>query len=187
MSGIDRSVPTFRPAYREIYYADRRTGGGAIQDAVTHLANLAQAFVGPFDWVFCDYDHQALEGVTVEDTVHLTARAGHGRILVSIALNQFMAANESRLTLNGSRGSIRIEVPEHRYGIIRHGEAAWTFSEPLLHERDEWFGLQAKRFAEVLAGRLPPACPLDDAVQTLAVNLAALESAGQRRVAIATR
>ena len=26
-------VRHFRPAYREIYYADRRTGGAAIQDA----------------------------------------------------------------------------------------------------------------------------------------------------------
>ncbi|MCY2966552.1 MAG: Gfo/Idh/MocA family oxidoreductase, partial [Planctomycetota bacterium] len=29
--------PTYRPAYREIYYARREMGGGAIQDAITHL------------------------------------------------------------------------------------------------------------------------------------------------------
>ncbi len=28
--------PTYRPAYRDIYYRDRATGGGAIQDALTH-------------------------------------------------------------------------------------------------------------------------------------------------------
>ncbi|MFM1749346.1 MAG: hypothetical protein RLZZ188_3012, partial [Verrucomicrobiota bacterium] len=31
--------PQFRPAYREIYYRDRATGGGAIQDALTHVVN----------------------------------------------------------------------------------------------------------------------------------------------------
>ena len=54
--------PTYRPAYREIYYNDRRTGGGAIQDAVTHMINAAQYLVGRFDWVFADYAHQALPG-----------------------------------------------------------------------------------------------------------------------------
>lgn len=177
--------PTFRPAYREIYYNDRRTGGGAIQDAMTHLANAVQFLVGRYDWVFCDYDHQCLEGVTVEDTVHLTGRAAGGKVMVSIAMNQFMAANESRVQVNGSRGSVRIELPEHRYGVVHHGDPGWTWSDPMLHERDEWFELQAKRFVEALEGREEPTCPLAEAEHTLAVNLAALESAGKRPVTIA--
>ncbi|MGC3969543.1 MAG: Gfo/Idh/MocA family oxidoreductase [Pirellulales bacterium] len=176
--------PTFRPAYREIYYKDRRTGGGAIQDAMTHLANAVQYLVGRYDWVFCDYDHQCLEGVTVEDTVHLSGRAAGGKVMVSIAMNQFMAANESKLQINGSRGSVRIELPEHRYGLIHHGEPAWTWSEPLLHERDEWFQRQASHFIAALEGREAPACSLADAEHTLAVNLAALESAGKRPVPV---
>ena len=31
--------PTFRPAYRDIYYAKREAGGGCIQDAITHAMN----------------------------------------------------------------------------------------------------------------------------------------------------
>src|SRR5947209_3065159 len=34
--------PTFRPAYREIYYNNHKTGGGAIQDALTHLVNAVE-------------------------------------------------------------------------------------------------------------------------------------------------
>ncbi|HEY2253649.1 MAG TPA: Gfo/Idh/MocA family oxidoreductase, partial [Planctomycetaceae bacterium] len=41
--------PTYRPAYREIYYADRKKGGGAIQDALTHVINLGEWLVGPVD------------------------------------------------------------------------------------------------------------------------------------------
>lgn len=174
--------PTFRPAYREIYYADRRTGGGAIQDAATHMADLAQHLVGRFDWVFCDYDHQCLEGVTVEDTVHLSARAAGGKVLVSLSLNQFMPGNQGRITVNGSRGSLQIKMPEHQYGIIRHGESEWKWSEPLFAERDDWFRRQARRFLDVLAGKAAPSCTLDDAVHTLEINLAALASAGTKRV-----
>ena len=41
--------PTYRPAYREIYYRDRATGGGAIQDAITHVLNLGEWLIGPVD------------------------------------------------------------------------------------------------------------------------------------------
>jgi predicted dehydrogenase len=177
-----QNFPSFRPAYREIYYKDRRTGGGAIQDALTHMANLAHHFVGRFDWVFCDYAHQALEGVEVEDTAHLTARASKGKVLATIALNQFMAPNESRMTVNGTKGSLRMEIPEHRWGIFRYGDTAWKWSESLLEERDDWFGLQARRFVDVVQGRKQAICPLDEAEHTLAINLAALESAGEKRV-----
>ena len=34
--------PTGRPAYRQIYYADREKGGGAIQDALTHVLNSGE-------------------------------------------------------------------------------------------------------------------------------------------------
>ena len=78
----------------------------------------------------------------------------------------------------------RIELPEHRYGVIHHGETTWTWSPPQLHERDEWFQIQARRFVEALEGREAPTCPLIEAEHTLRVNLAALESAGERRVEI---
>jgi predicted dehydrogenase len=65
--------PTFRPAYRDIYYARRENGGGAIQDAATHLFELIQHLAGPLQWIFCDAAHQVLPGVEVEDTVHLLA------------------------------------------------------------------------------------------------------------------
>ena len=39
--------PLYRPAYRDIYYKDRATGGGAVQDALTHVLNAAEWLVGP--------------------------------------------------------------------------------------------------------------------------------------------
>jgi predicted dehydrogenase len=170
--------PTFRPAYREIYYANRATGGGAIQDAATHMFNLVQSFTGPFEWVFCDYAHQALEGVEVEDTVHLVARARGGRVMVSLSLNQFNAPNENVLRLNGARGSAQIRFHEHRYGVCYHG-GTWQWSEPLLQDRDDLFRLQARVFLDAAAGKGQVACTLEEALETLRVNLAALESRGE--------
>jgi len=66
--------PTFRPAYRDIYYNRHETGGGAIQGALTHLVNAVEWLVGPTSKVSCEAAHQVLEGVTVEDTVSVTAR-----------------------------------------------------------------------------------------------------------------
>ena len=75
--------PTGRPAhavpYAQTYYRDRQTGGGAIQDALTHMANWVESVIGPTDSVVCDCAHQVLAGVTVEDTVNINAR--HGDIL----------------------------------------------------------------------------------------------------------
>jgi len=176
--------PTYRPAYRDIYYARRETGGGAVQDAATHMFDLVQYLVGRFNSVYCDHGHQALEGVDVEDTVHLIARANEGRVMVSLALNQFMAPNESVLQLNGDRGSLRLHLHEHRYAILNHGESRWQWSETLVEDRDDLFRLQAETLLAAARGEGSMRCSLDDARHTLRINLAALESAGQRVVAL---
>ncbi|MFO1020803.1 MAG: Gfo/Idh/MocA family oxidoreductase [Planctomycetales bacterium] len=138
--------PTFRPAYREIYYKDRATGGGAIQDAVTHMCDLVQFVAGDFNWVFCDASHQALPGVEVEDTVHLVGRVANERVMVTIALNQFMAPNEGFIHLNGSQGSVELRLHESRWGLLRHDMPDWEWTPFPLKERDDLFRLQAAHF-----------------------------------------
>jgi predicted dehydrogenase len=171
--------PTYRPAYREIYYANRKTGGGAVQDAATHSLNLIQSLAGRFEWIFCDYAHQALDGVEVEDTVQLTARTARGKVLVGLSLNQFMAPNETVVQLHGRDGSVKLHMHQHRFGTFLHGDESWTWSEPLVHERDDLFRRQASRFMSQEEIENPILSDLDDAEHTLRVNLAALESAGK--------
>ena len=43
-----QNFPTYRPAYRDTYYRKRETGGGAIQDALTHVVNVGQWLVEIF-------------------------------------------------------------------------------------------------------------------------------------------
>jgi predicted dehydrogenase len=178
-----QNFPSLRPAYRETYYKFHETGGGAVQDAATHLFDIVQHLGGPLDWIFCDHAHQELTDVAVEDTVHLIGRADGGRVLVSIALNQFMAPNETHLQLNGSRGSLAIRFHEHRAGMFMLGDSEWTWTEPLASERDDLFREQAQSFLSAAIGQEPPLCGLDDGIRALKVNLAALRS-GETRVAV---
>ncbi len=166
--------PTFRPAYREIYYAKRETGGGAIQDALTHIVNATEWIIGPATRVFCDASHQMLEGVSVEDTVDVSAR--HGNVLASYAMNQFQAPNETVLLVHCQRGSVKVESHARRWGVLRHGESDWTWRQTPPLERDDLFITQANAFLDGMEGKATPLATYGEAVQTLKFNLAALRS-----------
>lgn len=169
-----------RPAYAETYYRDHASGGGAIQDALTHLANWVESVVGPTDSVLCDCAHQALAGVTVEDTVHVSAR--HGSALVNYTLNQFQAPNETTLQMNTATASVRVELHHHRWGVFREGDTEWTWHQAPVPDRDTHFIAQANAFLDQIEGLAPAKCELKAAAATLRFNLAALRSAatGQR-------
>ena len=166
--------PTYRPAYREIYYRERATGGGAIQDALTHLINAGEWLVGPVTRLVADAAHQVLPGVEVEDTVHVLTR--HGRALGSYSLNQHQAPNETSITVICERGTARFEVHNSRWRWMASPGGEWQdgLCQPL--ERDELFTRQANLFLDAVEGKQPPTCSLEDGLQTLRVNLAALKS-----------
>jgi len=166
--------PTYRPAYRDTYYADRATGGGAIQDALTHVLNAGEWLVGPIERLVADAAHRVLEGVAVEDTAHVLVR--HGQVLGSYSLNQHQAPNEITLTVICEGGVVRWESHVQRWRWTTRPDEPWH-DEP--HEplpRDAAFLTQANRFLDSVEGRTPPLCTLEEGVQTLRVNLAALAS-----------
>jgi predicted dehydrogenase len=167
--------PTFRPAYRDIYYARHETGGGAIQDALTHIVNATEWLIGPMTRVFCDAAHQHLEGVTVEDTVNVTAR--HGSVLASYAMTQFQVANETTIEIHCEHGSLKIESHAQRWGSMKRGENNWTWHTTKPLERDELFIAQANAFLNGMEGKPNQLCTFDEALQTLHFNRAALDSA----------
>ena len=166
--------PTFRPAYREIYYTRHETGGGAIQDALTHLINAVEWIVGPVTRIYCDASHQMLEGVTVEDTVNVSAR--HGDVLASYAMTQFQAPSEVTLLIHAERGSLRVLGHKQTWSVMRHGEQEWTDHVIAPLERDDLFIAQANAYLDGLEGKPTPLSTIEEGAQTLRVNLAALRS-----------
>lgn len=167
--------PTFRPAYRDIYYARHELGGGGIQDALTHIVNVTEWLIGPCTRVFCDAAHQSLEGVNVEDTVNVSAR--HGEALVSYAMTQFQVPNENTLLINCEYGSVKIKTNHQRWGLIRMGDKDWTWHQTPTMERDDMFIAQANAFLDGVEGKDTLLCTFEEAVQTLKFNQAALRSA----------
>jgi len=105
--------PLYRPTYSQTYYRDWATGGGAIQDALTHLFNAGEWILGPIDRVTADAAHQNLPGVEVEDTVVALVR--HGTVLGCYSLNQYQSPNESVITVVCEQGTARWEIHNHRW------------------------------------------------------------------------
>lgn len=166
--------PTYRPAYREIYYAKRSTGGGAIQDALTHGVNAVEWLVGPADSVMADAAHQRLEDVEVEDTVHVLAR--HGKVLTSLTLNQYQAPNENTITVVLERGTARIEFHAGRWLSMTEPDKPWTEEMTYAGERDTLFVNQANQYLDAVEGKGPVDCTLEEGLHTLRVMLGVLES-----------
>lgn len=157
--------PTYRPAYREIYYADHAQGGGAIQDALTHTLNAGQWLVGNAERVAADAAHQVLDGVDVEDTAHVLAR--HGRVLGSYCLNQYQAANESTVTVVCEGATIRYEGHRTRWRWLVEPDGNWEEEVFPTLQRDDLFVAQANHFLDVIAGQALPHCSLEEGLTTL--------------------
>jgi predicted dehydrogenase len=169
-----QSFPFYRPAYAQTYYAKHESGGGAVQDALTHLINAGEWLAGPIDRVVADAGHLAVPGVTVEDTVHVIARQGD--VLASYSLNQHQAPNELTITVICERGTVRYELHQNRWrSMIKPGDG-WTDHVAAAIERDTLFSRQASTFLDAIEGRGPLLCSLAEGIQTLRVNIAILSS-----------
>jgi predicted dehydrogenase len=166
--------PTYRPAYRDIYYAHRGSGGGAVQDALTHILNAGQWLVGRVDRLVADADHQVLPGVAVEDTVHVLTR--HGDVMGSYSLNQHQAPNEVTISLICDQGTARFEYHLNRWRWMTQPHDPWHDEPVELPARDQLFEIQAHHFLDCVERGGTLACSVREAVHTLEINLAILAS-----------
>ncbi|HZZ42488.1 MAG TPA: Gfo/Idh/MocA family oxidoreductase [Tepidisphaeraceae bacterium] len=171
-----QNFPFYRPAYRNTYYARRESGGGAVQDALTHVLNAGQWLAGRIDRVCADAAHLAVEGVDVEDTVHVLAR--HGELLANYSLNQHQAPNETTITLACERGTVRFESHTSRWRSAERPGEPWVDHDEKILERDVTFVRQADGFLDAIEGKSSPLCTLEEGAATLRTNLAILQSIG---------
>lgn len=167
--------PTFRPAFRDTYYRRRETGGGAIQDALTHVYNAAEWLAGDMERLIVDADRLHLDGVEVEDTVHVLARHHH-ELMASYSLNQHQLANEMSMTVITDTAMLRWESHRHRYRIFDRTMSEWQDREFPPLERDELFVRQANAFLDAVENCAPPLCDVSEGMSTLRANLASLKS-----------
>ena len=169
--------PTYRPAYRDIYYARHETGGGAIQDALTHFLDTAQWWLGSIDRLTGDMEHLSLKGVEVEDTVNVLAR--HGDIMGSYHFNQHQYPDESVFTLVCERGTLRLELCANRLRIMDRPDGDWEDEINNAFQRDDIFVSQANSFLDAIEGQPSISCTIDEAKHTISCQMALLEEAKQ--------
>jgi predicted dehydrogenase len=169
-----QDFPHYRPAYRETYYTRHATGGGAVQDALTHLIDAVQWLVGPIDRLAADAAHQRLAGVEVEDAVGVIAR--HGDVPATYSLNQFQAPNEVTITVACEQGTARFEYHYGRWRWMTEPESPWHDEPCELLQRDTLFQTQAERFLDSIEHGAPPLCSLTEGWQALRANLAILRA-----------
>jgi predicted dehydrogenase len=174
VSVAGQHFPHYRPAYRDTYYKDRATGGGAIQDALTHIVNAVEWLVGPLHRCIVDAAHCALPSVEVEDTVHVLAR--HSDILAIYALNQHQSPNEITITVVCEKGTLRCELHKNRIRWMCEPGGEWHDEPGPKHERDDLFISQLQSFLDSIETGSPPLCTLDEGIQTLLSNDAMLRS-----------
>ncbi len=168
------NFPHFRPAYREIYYASHEQGGGAIQDALTHLINAGEWLVGPVTRISADAAHKVLPGVEVEDTVHAIAR--HTNVMGAYVMNQHQAPTETTFTVICTHGTVRMEQHANRWMSMKTPDGAWQIETLPPMQRDDWFTAQAKAFLDAIERKRKVPCTLAEAFQTLKATLAAMAS-----------
>ena len=166
---------TYRPAYADVYFADRAQGGGAIQDSLTHILNMGEWLLGPLTQVLADAGHQVLAGVDVEDTVHVIAH--HGDVPASYTMNMYQQPNETILTVVCEKGTLRFEVHRCRWSWMDTVDGQWQEEDFAFKDRDDWYILNANAFLDALEGTCAPLCTLEEGIQTLRCNLAVLASA----------
>ena len=124
---------------------------------------------------------KVLEGVDVEDTVHVMT--GHGAMLGCYSLNQHQAPFEMTITVVCDGGTARFEGHLNRWRWMLKPGDAWHDEQFEALERDAFFVGQANAFLDLLEDRAPPLCTFEEGLQTLRVNLAALASADQAEMA----
>lgn len=174
ISTVGQDFAYFRPAYRDTYFSDHATGGGAIHDALSHHINLAEWLVGPITQIFADAAHQKLEGVSVEDTVSAMAR--HGDVMATYSLNLYQLPNEVGITVICENGALRFELQNSCLRRMIDHDQGWIDEPYPLADRDDWYVSNANAFLDAVEGKREPLCSLDEGIQTLCTILAAHES-----------
>jgi predicted dehydrogenase len=125
--------------------------------------------------VVADAAHRKVEGVDVEDTVHVIAR--HGEVMANYALNQHQAPNETSITAICERGTARFEMHMGKWRSCERAPEPWTdHGRPTPLDRDGPFIRQANAFLDAVEGKAPPLCSLEEGARTLRANIAILKS-----------
>ena len=166
---LSQDYPKYRPDYREIYFARMDMGGGCILDVVSHIADLAQWYLGePGEGVALYGKLSFGPEVETEDTALVLGKFG-GKF-VSIVSNLFQKPYRVDVEMVGEEGNLRY-ISEgrdlSRILLARDDSGRWDETERFEGELPDFYLRQAEEFGKLLAGRPTPLTTLREAADNL--------------------
>lgn len=170
--------PGARPDYKNIYFAKKEMGGGAILD-YSHEPNYLLWLLGKVDEVSCFYDTLSLD-IETEDIAVMLLRFNK-LILGDVHINCFQKDNTRTLELVGDKGTITCDLIKGRVGLYIGNKGNWQYSD-YPYKRDDNYIRQAKNFINVIKGKEKIRTSLEESIETLKVCLSARKSADTGRV-----
>lgn len=166
---------TYRPDYRQTYYASRAMGGGCMLDFTSHFVDLLQFYLGHIRAARGFLRHSVLEGVEVEDTVAMALDFESGT-LGTVHVNQYQPVNENVIDFCGERTCLRMLEPGFSGELFGSGFEEWQNLELPPGDYAEALKRQAGAFLAAIDGGPAMRCGIADAANTLRACLDVMES-----------
>jgi len=146
--------------------SDRRvSGGGVFIDNGTHSVDIMRYFIGPLDAIHA-IEGPEIQGLPVEETVHVTARAAGGavgRMDLSWSINKQC---DDYISIYGSEGTLRVGWKGSFYR--QQGCAEWVqFGSG--YDKTQAFREQITNFSAAIQGLEKLVIDADDAVASVEV------------------
>lgn len=178
---VGQYLPDWRPAidYRTSYSAQRALGGGIILDAI-HELDYARWLLGEVSDVACFADHVSSLEIDTEDVASILLRFESGAI-AETHLDYVQRSYSRGTKLIGELGTAQWDYGKSELDLFTVADGVTAV--PLFEswEPNEMYLDELRHFLRCLAGEERPLTDMADGARTLALALAAKESAATGR------
>jgi predicted dehydrogenase len=153
--------------------SDRKiSGGGVFIDNGTHSVDIMRYFIGPLAMIHA-VQGPSIQGLPVDETVHVSARAGEGaigRMDLSWSINK---QTDDYIAIYGSRGTLRVGWKSSHFR--QAGSSAWVqFGSG--YDKVQAFRDQITNFSSAIQGIEQLLIDADDAIASVEAIQAGYQS-----------
>ncbi|MGI6387359.1 MAG: Gfo/Idh/MocA family protein [Desulfomonilia bacterium] len=157
--------------YQDFFMSSRDLGGGALLDE-SHWIDLMLWFFGMPKRMFARIDRISDLEISTDDNVDMFIEYD-SKIRISMHLDLHGRPHERTIRFRGTDGTLFWKENEIAIGCFP--EQKWEV-EAFHYERNEMFIRVAQEFLNVLGGKEPPSCDMEDGIKVMRLIEAARES-----------
>lgn len=179
---VGQYLPDWRPAtdYRTSYSARRDLGGGVVLDAI-HELDYARWLLGEVAEVACFADHVSSLEIDTEDVASILLRFESGTI-AEAHLDYVQRTYSRSCKLIGEAGTATWDYGKQELELFTADAGSTVVRLFDSWEPNEMYLEELRHFLRCLSGEEDPLSDAGDGARTLALALAAKESAAQKRI-----